>query len=379
MATTSSRSRKPPGRYSGTSLIHLEPNSWRRSIAHAVIRLLGSMVGWLTMSEAHATGDGPPLAVLFPGQGTQEVGMGVALREVSARAREVFDLAERATGLPLKELCASGPIEELTRTRVAQVAVVATSLAAAAHLEELLGGRPTVRAVAGHSVGELAAVCWSGAISMEDTFRLVNERGRLMERDSAACDGTMVAVLGLDAGQLEPLCAEASRRAGETVQVANLNAPGQVVLSGHRSAIAIVSDLAKEAGAKRVLPLQVGGPFHSRYMEPAAGDFCRTVSQTTIGEARVPVVLNTTAQLTTAASDIRAELCGQVSRAVRWEDSLRTLHSLGCRTFVEFGPGQVLSGMARRTLPDVVTYSAGTPESVSAALEAMLVFEVHRG
>ncbi len=302
--------------------------------------------------------------------------MGLALRAVSARAREIFDLAEHATGLPLVELCTSGPIEALTRTRVAQIAVVATSLAAAAHLEDLLGRRPDVRAVAGHSVGELTAMCWSGAISLEDTFRLVDERGRLMERDSAACDGTMVAILGLDAAQLDPICREASRRAGESVQVANLNAPGQVVLSGHRAAITVAAELAKAAGARRALPLQVGGPFHSRYMEPAAADFCRAVAQTTIGEAQVPVVLNTTAQPASAAVDIRDELCRQVASAVQWEDSLRTLWRLGCRAFLELGPGQVLTGMARRTLSDVVTHAAGTPETVAEALNAILGAEV---
>jgi [acyl-carrier-protein] S-malonyltransferase len=331
------------------------------------------------MSEAHPTGDGPSLALLFPGQGTQEIGMGMALRDASPGARAVFDRAEQATSLPLVDLCASGPLEALTRTRVAQVAVVATSLAAATLLEERLGRRLVIGATAGHSVGEVAAICWAGAITMEDAFTLVDERGRLMERDASECDGTMVAVLGLDADQLEPVCAEASRRSGETVQVANLNAPGQVVLSGHRAAIASAVDLAKEAGAKRVLPLTVGGPFHSRYMEAAATDFCRTVSHTTFLDAQIPVVLNTTAQAATRADQLREELCGQVSHAVQWEASLRALHDLGCRTFLELGPGQVLTGMVRRTLAGVTTHAAGTPETIEAALQAIAGVEAHRG
>jgi [acyl-carrier-protein] S-malonyltransferase len=323
------------------------------------------------MYEGHRTGESPSLALLFPGQGTQEVGMGTALRNGSARARQLIDLAEQATGLPIGECCAGGPVEELTRTHVAQVAVVVTSLAAAAHLEELLGQRPPVVAVAGHSVGELTAICWAGALDSRATLRLVGERGRLMERDSAASDGTMVAVLGLDASQLEPICEQASRQAGETVQVANLNAPGQVVLSGHRAAIAVAADLARGAGARRVLALQVGGPFHSRYMEAAAADFCGAVWQTEISDPQPPVVLNTTGRAATTATEIRDELCSQVCRAVRWEDSLHTLHAMGCRTFLELGPGQVLTGMVRRTLPDVDAFAAGDPDALQAAVAAI--------
>jgi [acyl-carrier-protein] S-malonyltransferase len=267
--------------------------------------------------------------------------MGTAFREESERARQLFDLAERVTGLPIGELCANGPIEALTQTLVAQVAIVVASLAAAARLEELLGQRPSVAAVAGHSVGELTAICWAGSLDPEAALTLVCERGRLMERDSAACDGTMVAVLGLEATQLDPICAEASRQVGATVQIANLNAPGQIVLSGHRTAIAAASDLARAAGARRILALQVGGPFHSRYMEAAASEFCRAVSQTAMREPHPPVILNTTAQPATTAAEIRDELCGQVCRAVRWEDSLRALYAMGCRTFLELGPGQV--------------------------------------
>jgi [acyl-carrier-protein] S-malonyltransferase len=325
------------------------------------------------MIDQPATSQQPALAVLFPGQGTQEIGMGVALCAASPRARELFDLAEQASGLPIASLCAEGPLERLTQTHIAQIAVVATSLAAAAHLEELLGQRVAAIAVAGHSVGELSAICWAGALDPEATFRLVAERGRLMERDGAACDGTMVAVLGLEASELEPLCAEASRQAGESVQVANLNAPGQVVLSGHRAAITVAAELAKSAGARRVLPLQVGGPFHSRYLDAAATDFCRAVSSATFRDAVLPVVLNTSARAASQAGELRDELCTQVARPVRWDDSLRTLNALGSRTFVELGPGQVLSGMVKRTLPDAETLAAGTPDAlanVAAALAA---------
>lgn len=317
------------------------------------------------------TRDDASLALLFPGQGTQEVGMGTALWEQSACVRQLFDLAERTTGLAIGDLCRCGPIEALTRTQVAQLAVVVTSLAAAAYLEERLGHRPRVRAVAGHSVGELAALCWAGALDPPAAFKLVGERGRLMDAASATTDGTMVAVIGLEPEVLARICHEASSGGVETVEVANLNAPGQVVLSGHRSAVAAASELARAAGARRVLPLLVGGPFHSRYMEPAAAAFCETVAETAVADPQVPVILNTTAKPATTAGEVRDELCHQVYRTVRWEESLRTLYAMGCRQFLELGHGQVLTGMVRRTLTEVEAFAAGTPESVAAAIHTI--------
>src|SRR4051794_341504 len=170
------------------------------------------------------------LALVFPGQASQHVGMGVALRQASKRADQLFLLAEEITHLPIRKLCAEGPLEELTRTDIAQIAVVVTGMAAAAVLEEMLGESIPAVATAGHSVGELAAMHAADALAPETTLRLVHERGTLMQRDSAHCDGTMVAVLGLSAQQLEPICRDASREESQ-VGVANLNAPGQVILS----------------------------------------------------------------------------------------------------------------------------------------------------
>lgn len=304
------------------------------------------------------------LALLFPGQGSQEVGMGVALREASSGADAVFRLADEVSGLPIGDLCARGPQETLTRTDVAQTAIVATSLAAAAALQDFLGDQMPASAVAGHSVGELAAMCSAGALDVETTLRLVFERGRLMLRDSQATDGTMVAVLGLDASELEDVCSVASAHTGATVQVANLNAPGQVVLSGDRAAIGVASELALQAGARRVIPLPVGGPFHSRYMEAAARDFARLAAEAHVRRARVPIVLNTSAEPAIEPDLLRAELWTQIGRPVQWARSVWTLDQLGCQEFLELGPGRVLTGLVRRILPDSNAAAAGTPEGL---------------
>jgi len=314
-------------------------------------------------------------ALLFPGQASQEIGMGVTLRGATAEADRIFRLADEITELPIGELCAHGPLAELTRTHVAQVAVVATSLAAAAVLEQRLPGLQGLSGwvgVLGHSVGEITAMCVAGTFDAETALRLVAERGRLMERDSSSCDGAMVAVLGLTAQELAPLCAEASSSSGGIVQVANLNAPGQVVMSGDRAAIAAASALATRAGARRVLPLNVGGPFHSVYMQNAARDFVATAARTPLATPQIPIVLNTTAEPTTDVEALREELSAQISLPVRWEESIHRLSALGCDTFVELGAGQVLSGLVKRIAPGARTIAAGTPDAVDGVVELLV-------
>jgi [acyl-carrier-protein] S-malonyltransferase len=314
------------------------------------------------------------IAVLFPGQGSQELGMGVALRAASRAAEHVFLAAEEITGIRLRELCETGPAEELTRTSVAQPAIVATSLATAAHLKEILGFNP-VAPSAGHSVGELAAMCWTGALDLEATLALVHERGRLMERDSAAVDGTMVAVLGLTRADLETICNDVTGSSDEKVQVANCNAPGQVALSGERAAIERASQAAMAAGARRVLPLSVGGPFHSVYMEAASTAFKNAVAAARIDRPRAPVVLNTTATASDDPRILRDELSTQITRPVLWEDSVLALAAMGCDTFLELGAGKVLSGLVRRTLPEATVLSAGTPETIQEAAKLFAAAE----
>jgi [acyl-carrier-protein] S-malonyltransferase len=293
--------------------------------------------------------------------------MGAALCDASAAARQVYALADRVTELPITDVCCTGTIEQLTQTEFTQIAVVATSLAAAALLEERLGHVPEARAAAGHSVGELSAMCWAGALTLESTLKLVATRARLMSRDSAKVDGTMVAVLGLAADALVDVCTRASKETGSIVQVANLNAPDQVVLSGERSAVTAAGVLAQAAGASRVLPINVGGPFHSAYMAEAGHAFADSCRATDFAMPRCPIVLNTTAEPSRDPEALRTELGVQITSPVRWSESVQALGAAGTTTFLELGPGRVLSNLVRRTLPGATTMSAGTPESIEEA------------
>lgn len=306
----------------------------------------------------------PSIALLFPGQASQQVGMGSPLWEASAAARAMYALADQVTGLPITQLCADGSLADLTRTEVTQVAVVATSLALAAMLEEHLGYEPPVMAVAGHSVGELTALGWARALTPEETLHLAHERGQLMARQGAAVDGTMVAVLGMEAEALEEVCGAASRQTGNRVQIANLNAPDQIVISGERQAVEVAAQLARAQGAQRAVPLSVGGAFHSVYMEGAARAFAAVSQRVVIRPPRVPIVLNTTGQPSTDPATLRSELPQQIRSPVRWVECVRSLKELGCETFVEVGPGQVLTSLLRRTLPDARALSLNSPDAM---------------
>lgn len=306
------------------------------------------------------------LALLFPGQASQAVGMGVELRAASARARAIFDLADRVTGLPVTRLCEEGPLERLTATDVAQPAVVTTSLAALAVLRESLGDALQPAATAGHSVGEIAAYVAAGALDEEQALHLVRARSQAMVVACEAANGTMAAVLSLDEEPLRTVCEEASGPDG-TVEVANLNAPGQLVISGSRDAVARASELARAAGARRVLPLTVGGPFHSQYMRAAADVLAGAVADTRFSPARVPVAANVDARLIQAPEDLANELVMQVSAPVRWIDALNALRALGCDAFLEVGPGNVVAGLVKRTLGDVRIGSFGAPGDLEAA------------
>ncbi len=293
--------------------------------------------------------------------------MGASLWQCNAAARSIFEEADRATGLPLRQVCAEGPADRLTGTDFAQPGVVAVSLAAAYALQERMaqsGLEVIPSCCAGHSVGELAALVFSGAVTVSDGLRLVAARGRLMAEASALVDGSMSAVLGLDEAPLLDVCAKASEVTGVSVQVANLNAPGQVVLSGHRAALARAAELAREAGARRVVDLDVSGPFHSIYMQPAADDFREIVASTAVKPPLVPMVLNVTAEPSDGAEGIKRELVVQVTSPVRWADSVRTMADMGCTVFVELGPGQVLSGLIKRIVKDAVLLNVEDEESL---------------
>jgi [acyl-carrier-protein] S-malonyltransferase len=317
-------------------------------------------------------------ALVFPGQASQQIGMGADFRH-SERGEALFQLADRAANLPISEVIASGPLERLTETQFAQPAVVATSLAALSALRTQLEavGAPLPSFVAGHSVGELSALAAANVFDDEQVLRLVALRSRLMALACAAVDGTMAAVLGLGATDLEQLCEEASRATGQIAQLANLNAPDQLVVSGHRAAIAWIQSEGKQRGARRVVPLTVGGPFHSTYMSPAAEGFAAELAGVAPCRAAIPVVLNQTAQSTTDPDLIRQELATQIASPVRWAESLRTMAEAGCGLFVEVGPGQVLSGLVRRTVPDARTCNVQDQVSLEAAVTTILAYQTN--
>src|SRR5947209_3121407 len=264
--------------------------------------------------------------------------MGNDLRAASAAANQLFELADRITGLPISELCASGPLERLTETDVAQPAVVTTSLAALAVLREQLD--IDAAAVAGHSVGEYAAYVAADVFDAETALKLVRARAQAMAAACQLVDGSMAAVLGLAEEPLRAACASASHN-GSLVEIANLNAPGNLIVSGARDALERVEATAREAGARRVLPLNVSGPFHSVYMRPAASALASALKSASFRDASVPVVVNATAEVVQDAEALRQELEVQVYSPVRWVETLQQLARLGCDRFLEVGPGQV--------------------------------------
>lgn len=282
---------------------------------------------------------------------------------------DLLALADRITGLPISDLVEHGPLERLSDTDIAQPAVLATSLAALAVLRDQLA--IDFDAVAGHSLGEFAAYVAAGVLDAEAALRLVHVRAQAMAAACQTVDGSMVAVIGLDEAPLREACHQASQD-GSSVEIANLNAPGQLVVSGARDAIERVADLAKAAGARRVLPLNVGGPFHSVYMRPAAEPLIRALTDLELQPARVPVVANASGEIATDPAELRQELTLQLYSPVRWVDSLQRLAALGCDRFLEVGPGQVLAGMVKRTLPDARVASFGTLADLDAARSLVL-------
>ncbi len=331
------------------------------------------------------------VAFVFPGQGSQAVGMGADIYRASPAARRVFEVADHALGYPLSRLCFEGPEETLRETINTQPAIVATSLALLAALQEAAGTALSVADepalteplrpdyVAGHSVGEYAAVAAAGALSLAETLKLVRERGRLMHQEGLACESGMAAVLGLDATTLTALCAEATEQAlaeqgaavgthpgAGRVVVANDNAPGQIVISGARRALDLAMELARARGARRVVPLAVSGAFHSPVMAPAARGLAPAVAAAALRDARTPLVANITASPITLADDLRTELAHQVESPVQWTRSIEYLAAQGVETFVEIGAGQVLAGLIKRIAKGATTLSVASAEDVAA-------------
>lgn len=306
------------------------------------------------------------IAFVFPGQGAQAVGMGRDLFENSAAAREVFEQVDAVLGFAVSTLCFEGPEEALKETQNTQPALFASSVAAWAACRE---AGLEAAATAGHSIGEYAALVAAGALTVEAGARLVRARGEAMATTATQRHGTMAAVLGLDADVVVEACKQVNHVG--VVTVANLNSPGQVVISGEVPAVEAVSLLLKERGAKRVVPLSVSGAFHSPLMEPASVVMKGVLDLTQVIDPLLPVVSNVTADYARTAAEIKANLAYQVAGPVRWIESVERLVADGYTTFIECGPGNVLAGLIKRIAAGVTVYSVGDTSSLTRAQEAL--------
>lgn len=286
------------------------------------------------------------VAFLFPGQGSQHVGMGQDLYQVEPRSRAVFDQADELLGFGLSQLCFNGPERRLTETVNQQPALLVTSVATWQAMEARAWPRPAY--VAGHSLGEFSALVVAGSLTFADGLALVRRRGELMRDAGEREPGAMAAILALDVAQVERICFEASETTGRPVQVANDNCPGQVVISGDQQALEVAVDLARQAGARKVVTLPISIAAHSTLMESAAADFAAAVDATPISRPEMPVIGNVTGRPVTTVDDIRWELKAQLTSPVRWSGSMNYLLDQGVSRFVEVGPGEVLLGLMKR-------------------------------
>lgn len=310
------------------------------------------------------------IAFVFPGQGSQYVGMGRALYEAFPEARQVFEEADARLGYALSRLCFEGPEPQLNDTFYTQPAILTVSIAAWQAWQARGGPPPDL--VAGHSLGEFTALVVAGALSFPDALGLVQERGRLMKWAGEQQPGAMAAVLGMERAALEAICAEASQETGEAVVVANDNCPGQLVISGGKAAVARVSELARSRGAKRVVPLAVSIAAHSPWMAPAVDPFRAALEATPFHRPRIPVISNVQARpLQGDPEELRSELAQQLTAPVRWTESVQWMIENGVRIFVEFGPRDVLSGLIRRIAPEAHTLRVEDPETLEQALRAL--------
>ncbi|KMJ58605.1 malonyl CoA-ACP transacylase [Bacillus sp. LL01] len=305
------------------------------------------------------------VAFVFPGQGSQIVGMAHELAKDYIEVQSVIEKADAKLGYKLSKLMFQGPQEDLTLTYNAQPALLTSSIAI---LQVLKDAGIKADYTAGHSLGEYSALVAAGSISFEDAVQTVHMRGKYMEEAVPAGVGSMAAVLGLDEQLLKEACEEASTEAGP-VQLANLNCPGQIVISGTAEGVISASEKAKEKGAKRVIPLVVSGPFHSSLMKPAASKLEDTLSSIAINDAVIPVIANVDANEMTSAKEIPVKLVEQLYSPVRWEQSVEKMIDLGVDTFIEVGPGKVLSGLIKKVNRKVTTIPVYDNETLQKAID----------
>jgi [acyl-carrier-protein] S-malonyltransferase len=305
------------------------------------------------------------IAFLFPGQGSQAVGMGRELAERFPAAAETFAEADAALGFPLSKLCFEGPEETLRLTENTQPAIMAVSVAAARVLAAH-GVEPAL--AAGHSLGEWSAHVIAGTLSFADALRAVKARGAAMQKAVPAGEGAMAAVLSLDAAQVAEACEEAARETGLVVQAANLNSPNQTVISGAAAAVEKAAALCKAKGARRTVMLPVSAPFHCALMQPAQEEVARVLAGLTLHDPRIPVAANVTGSLVTTADAARDALIRQVTGAVRWMDCEQALKGAGANLFVEAGPGKVLCGLLKQIDPELKSLNVEDAASLEKAL-----------
>ena len=316
------------------------------------------------MSDMIESSQKDAVAFLFPGQGSQKVGMGLELSQEYAAACATFDEADAVLNRKLSQLCFEGPAEALKQTENTQLAILTCSVAALRVLDEH-GIVP--KAVAGHSLGEYSALVAANVLTFSDALKLVEHRAQVMAEASQRQDCTMAAILGLDETTLQDLC-EAASSAG-VVQIGNYNCPGQLIVSGDTAAVERVMDSAKDAGARRCLQLEVSGAFHSALMAPAQEHLQSVINDFQFNNPSIHVAANVTGDFVQTADEVRRLLIAQVTSAVQWEKSTRTIGATGISHFVEVGPGTVLSGMVRRTLPEAICLNVEDTKSLNKVME----------